>query len=62
MKVTDPVCGMPLDSDKAAANEVREGRTYYFCSASCHDKFKAAPDRYAGKTSEGNEPETPACP
>ncbi|KWF26782.1 hypothetical protein WL88_10685 [Burkholderia diffusa] len=62
MKVTDPVCGMPLDSGKAAANEVREGRTYYFCSTSCHDKFKAAPDRYAGKTGNKEEPDTPVGP
>jgi YHS domain-containing protein len=52
MQVTDLVCGMPLESGKAAANEVWQGRTYYFCSASCHDKFRAAPDRYAGKAGD----------
>lgn len=62
MKVTDPVCGMRLDSAKAAASELREGHTYYFCSASCHDKFKAAPDHYAGKTGDRDEPGTPDGP
>lgn len=46
MQVTDPVCGMQIDSAKAAANEVVQGKTYYFCSASCRDKFRASPDRY----------------
>ena len=50
MRVTDPVCGMPIDSAKAAATEVVQGQTYYFCSASCHDKFKEAPERYARKS------------
>lgn len=50
IQVADPVCGMPLDSAKAAATEAVQGQTYYFCSASCHDKFRAAPDRYAKKS------------
>ncbi|MDR8394823.1 MAG: YHS domain-containing protein [Paraburkholderia sp.] len=56
MQVTDPVCGMPLESGDAAANETWQGRTYYFCSASCHGKFRAAPGQYAGKTSDGGPP------
>lgn len=52
MQVTDPVCGMPIDSDKAAATEVVQGQTYYFCSDFCHDKFKVAPDRYVKKPGE----------
>ncbi|MCA8291862.1 YHS domain-containing protein [Burkholderia vietnamiensis] len=56
MQVTDPVCAMPLESDKAAANEVWQSRTYYFCSASCHDKFRVAPDRYAGKVGDEGKP------
>lgn len=39
MQVTDPVCGMQLESDKAAAKEIRQGQVYYFCSAFCHDRF-----------------------
>jgi YHS domain-containing protein len=44
----DPVCGMGVDPQKAAAAAVREGTTYYFCSTSCHDKFEQAPDKYPG--------------
>lgn len=52
MQVTDPVCGMTIDSDKAAAKEVWRGKTFYLCSTSCHEKFKAAPERYAGKAAD----------
>lgn len=31
MKVTVPVCGARLESEKAAASETVEGRSYYFC-------------------------------
>lgn len=55
MQVTDPVCGMALDSGKAAATETYQDRTYYFCSPSCHDKFRAAPERYAKKEGEGGK-------
>jgi YHS domain-containing protein len=47
MQVTDPVCDMQIESTKAVATEVVRGQTYYFCSASCRDKFRASPDRYA---------------
>jgi len=55
MQVTDPVCGMSIDSGKAAATETFEGRTYHFCSASCHDQFRKSPERYAKK--EGAKPD-----
>lgn len=52
MKVTDPVCGMQIDSDTAAATEHVRASTYYFCSASCRDKFRTAPDRYVDRRSD----------
>ena len=45
---TDPVCGMQIDSDDAAASEEREGRTYYFCSQACYDAFIGDPGSYIG--------------
>jgi Cu+-exporting ATPase len=45
--VTDPVCGMRIDSDDAAATAEYEGTTYYFCSQACHDVFVADPFSYA---------------
>ena len=35
--------GRPED---AAATEVHEGRTFYFCSKACHDTFVNDPHRY----------------
>lgn len=49
MEVKDPVCGMTIDSDSALASETRENKTYYFCSATCRDKFRVDPDRYVRK-------------
>lgn len=44
--VKDPVCGMEIDKEKAAAQREYEGQTYFFCSVSCRDKFNAAPQEY----------------
>ncbi len=41
--VTDPVCGMEVEPGRAAGSHVREGKTYYFCSLHCLEKFKAGP-------------------
>lgn len=35
--VTDPVCGMTIDSATAAAHEEYAGATYYFCSPACRE-------------------------
>jgi len=37
--VTDPVCGMEIDTAAAAASEEYQGKTYYFCSEGCHQRF-----------------------
>ncbi len=42
----DPVCGMSVSPQKAAAASVLKGNTYYFCSRSCRDKFEQAPGTY----------------
>jgi Cu+-exporting ATPase len=44
----DPVCGMDVDPNNAAASYEYQGKTYYFCSTVCHDKFKAEPEKYTG--------------
>jgi adenylate cyclase len=43
--ITDPVCGMRIDTEDAAATADYEGKTYYFCSEACHDAFVANPSR-----------------
>jgi YHS domain-containing protein len=46
-RVTDPVCGMVIDSDSAAArSKDAAGRTVYFCSVDCQREFEAHPERY----------------
>ncbi len=46
-RVVDPVCGMKILPGKAAGSQEYEGQTYYFCSQSCVQKFKADPAQYA---------------
>jgi YHS domain-containing protein len=35
--VEDPVCGMRIDPDDAAARAEHEGMPYSFCSETCHE-------------------------
>ncbi len=44
--VKDPVCGMLIRPEDAAATEEHEGRTFYFCSLGCHRTFVNDPHRY----------------
>jgi P-type Cu+ transporter len=42
----DPVCGMNVNPRTANSSHQHRGINYYFCSAGCAEKFKAAPDHY----------------
>jgi P-type Cu+ transporter len=44
----DPVCGMKVLPEKAAASVEHAGRTWYFCSKGCGAKFEANPSKYDG--------------
>lgn len=44
----DPVCGMQVAEDKAAATTVYQGQTYYFCAAGCKTAFEQDPAKYLG--------------
>ena len=44
--VKDPVCGMTVDPERAAGSFEYEGQTYFFCSASCLEKFRADPEHF----------------
>jgi YHS domain-containing protein len=48
----DPVCGMTVDPQQAGAEALCEGKTYYFCSTSCRDKFEQAPEKYVGASAQ----------
>ncbi len=44
-KIVDPVCGMEVDPETAMSAEY-QGKTYYFCSADCHQRFMQHPAQY----------------
>ena len=45
-KEKDPVCGMMVDPQKPAAKHEYKGKTYYFCSARCAERFQNEPERF----------------
>ena len=56
--ITDPVCGMRVAPERAAARTHYRGETYYFCSAHCASAFEREPARYVGRetgAAEGTE-------
>ncbi len=42
----DPVCGMTVEPEKAAATSEYRGETIYFCNPNCKKKFDETPDAY----------------
>ena len=42
----DPVCGMEVDEDQAAAQYEYKGETYYFCAVGCKDRFAQNPEQF----------------
>ncbi len=52
----DPVCGMTVDRHKTPYRSHYAGKTVYFCSAGCKERFDAEPERYF----EGRETAPPA--
>lgn len=47
----DPVCGMDVDEQKAAATSEYQGQTYYFCAPGCKKAFDQNPEQYIGQQS-----------
>jgi P-type Cu+ transporter len=45
-EVLDPVCGMTIAPEDAVGHLTHAGETYYFCSQSCLDRFKADPAEF----------------
>jgi Cu+-exporting ATPase len=48
----DPVCGMKVKPDKAAAHRMYKGQTYYFCAPGCREVFDTDPEKYLGRLAE----------
>ena len=49
--VRDPVCGMTIEPEAAAARREYRGQTFYFCSEKCVGDFDREPERYAAAVS-----------
>ena len=43
---TDPVCGMAVTENLAAAVYEHEGTKYYFCNVACRNRFVSDPEKY----------------
>lgn len=48
----DPTCGMKIKKSEAKINYEYEGKTYYFCSEECKEKFVKEPEKYIKKEAE----------
>jgi Cu+-exporting ATPase len=42
----DPVCGMAVTRADMAGSSEYQGKTYYFCSPACKERFDAEPARF----------------
>jgi len=49
----DPVCGMMVDEKKAKFKSDYEGKTYYFCAATCKSTFDKNPAKFASASGKG---------
>ena len=56
----DPVCGMTVRPEEAAGTHVHEGTTYYFCSTSCVERFKADPGAFLSPAGRAEPAPAPA--
>src|SRR5262245_14259326 len=45
----DPVCGMDVDAHTTAHRATLDGRSYYFCSSGCRERFLASPATYLNR-------------
>lgn len=50
IETVDPVCGMKVDPEHAAACLCHAGREIYFCAQGCKEAFEADPERYLKKS------------
>ena len=58
--VTDPVCGMTVDTRTATHKYELRGTPYFFCSARCLEKFRADPDSYLNRAARDHAVAAPA--
>lgn len=51
----DPVCGMMVDEERAAATSEYKGKAYYFCAPGCKVAFDKDPEEYLSGQGEHHE-------
>jgi P-type Cu+ transporter len=54
----DPICGMTVDPEKAAATVEHDGEKHYFCSKGCAARFQKEPEKFLQASARA---ETPAA-
>src|SRR5438067_3156983 len=53
--VKDPVCGMDVVPERAAAAVEHKGKTFYFCAPGCAESFRREPERFLNEKSRPTE-------
>jgi len=48
-RLPDPVCGMLVEPRQSAGTRTNHGRSVFFCSTQCLEKFDANPEHYGKK-------------
>ena len=65
-RYVDPICGMSTDDPDAYIPYEKDGKTYYFCSTHCLERFKAGEtggvDEHAGMTAPEERATRYTCP
>jgi YHS domain-containing protein len=61
-KHTDPICGMQVEEESAAGAAEYGGRSYYFCSGGCREKFYEDPSKYIALQGRGGPRDDGALP
>jgi len=56
----DPVCGMTVVPEKAAEKMEHAGKTYYFCSKGCAERFSDDPEKFLAAPESGEMKHSPA--
>src|SRR5258708_22052786 len=56
----DPVCGMTVVPEKTAGKVEHAGKTYYFCSKGCAERFSQEPEKFLAASGAGGMKHSPA--
>ncbi len=59
-KHKDPICGMTVVPEKAAAKVEHTGQTHYFCSKRCAERFSSKPEKFLAAPGTGGMHHGPA--